>query len=238
MARTFTLGVLVTRCQQLLDLENQTDFASTSLLKGWISTAYAELQSILVASGLRYFESEQSIAAASLTADTYGGGYIALPAGYLSTIGVDYVVNATTNERRELDELMVQERGQFSGLAQGEAFAYALIGANLHLFPRPPTGQTYIHVYVPQPTDYSSSADGTSVDVVTPDGEDFLIWRVAVMAKEKEQDDTTTAERNLERARQRLEEWAALRSLNTPRRRIVAETVRRDEGDWWPRRGL
>jgi hypothetical protein len=236
MARTFTLAQLTTRCQQRTDLENQTDFASVSEIQGLISTAFAELYSMLVASGLRYFETEQSVSSASMTTNGRGGMYIALPADYLSTIGVDYVANSSTGEYWPLEEIMVQERDAYSGLTGSQAQVYAVVGSSLHLWPSPPSGQTYKHVYVPQPTDYTGSATNTSVDVVTPDGEDFITWRVAVMAKQKEEADTSVAERNAERARERVMEWATLRSLNNPRRRIVGEgPYGHQPGDWWPR---
>lgn len=200
--------------------------------KGYISTLYAQLYSILVASGLRYFESQQSISSASLTANGDGGGYIALPAGYLATVGVDY--EKSSGDREQLFEAMLQERNVWAGQAGlNRAEAYSLSGANLVLYPKPPSGQTYIHIYVPQPTDYSSSADGTSVDVVTPDGEDFIIWGVAIMALAKEETDTSVAERRFELAKERLVEWATLRQLHTMRRRLVDDgPFMYDPADW------
>lgn len=214
MPRAFTLGSLVSRCQQRGDQES-SDFIPASEIKGYLSTAYGELYSILVASGMRYFETEQSIS-------TNGQAAYALPADHLATVGVDYVVNANSGLRRQLSEIMIQERNVFTGeVGASESRAWSLVGSNLVLYPKPPSGQTYVHVYVAQPQDLSSLADGATVDVVTPDGEDFLIWRCAAYMLAKEESDTTVAERNAQRALERLQEWAVLRSLNTPRRRIV-----------------
>lgn len=225
MARSFTLGTLVARAKQRADMENAT-FVSDTEWKGYISSAFGELYSILAASGLRYFESVDVIA-------TDGSAAYALPADHLATIGVDYVVNAQ-GERRQLAELMVQERNVFSGMSgASDAICYALAGADLVLYPTPPSGQTYEHVYVPQPAELSASADGTSIDVVTPDGEQFLLWSAAVLALAKEESDVSVAAGERERARMRVEEWAALRSLNTPRRPVVDEGFTFAEpGDW------
>ena len=222
MARSFTLSTLVTRAKQRAEMENAS-FISDPEWKGIISSAYAELYSILVASGMRYFESVDSVA-------TDGNSAYALPADFLASIGVDYVVNAQ-GERRALEELMVQERNYTAGVTgAGESFAYALVGANLELYPTPPSGQTYEHRYVPQPADLSEAADGTSVDVVTPDGEQFLIWYAAVMALSKEESDVQVAMAERERFRQRVEEWAVMRALNSPRRPIVGD----DDSYWDP----
>lgn len=208
-------------------MENAT-FIADAEWKGIISSAYAELYSLLAASGLRYFESTDSVA-------TTGGAAYALPADFLSSIGVDYVVNAQ-GDRRQLEELMVQERNVYAGVTgASEATAYALVGANLELYPTPPSGQTYEHRYIPQPSDLSSEADGTSVDVVTPDGEQFLIWYAAVMALSKEESDVRVAMAERERFRQRVEEWAVLRSLNSPRRLVVDDGGFADPADY--RRG-
>lgn len=223
MARTFTLDTLITRAKERSDLENSTHI-DDSEWKGYISTAYAQLHSILVASGMRYFESVQSISSTSdLTDNGDGGGYVALPAGFLSTIAVDRI--NTSGSREALFELMVQERNAFSGVTLGsqDAVAWSHSGSNLVLYPKPPGGQTYKHIYVPQPTDYSTSAGATSIDVVTPDGEDYIIWCAAMFALTKEESDTSVCERYRMAAKERLEEWSVLRALNNARRVLVDE---------------
>lgn len=231
MARSFTLGTLVTRCKERADMESAEHIDDTEW-KGYISTVYAKLYAILAGTGLRYFETVQSISSASLTDNGDGGKYVALPSDHFMTIGVDYL--DSSNLRTALDEMMVQERNLYSGMTgAAQAEAYSLVGVNLVLYPGPPSGQTYKHLYVPQPTDYSSSADGTSVNVVTADGEDFIIWGVVIMALAKEESDTSVAERRFAMAKAELQEWAALRSLNSMRRRIVDNGPERfDPADW------
>lgn len=231
MARTFTVLQLVTRAKERADLENSTHI-DDSEWKGYLSTAFAQLYSYLVTAGGRQYESTQSISSASLTDNGDGGGLVALPADHLSTTGVYYV--DAGGYWTSLEELMAQERHAFSGPTQTQpAIAWALQGTNLVLYPRPPTGQTYKHVYVPQPTDLSAAADGTSVDVVTPDGEDYLVWTMAMFALAKEESDTSVCERYRLAAQERLQEWSTLRSLNNGRRPVLDDGPwLADEGDW------
>ena len=143
---------------------------------------------------------------------------------------------------RQLQELMAQERNFFAGVVgAGEARAYALVGSNLVLYPTPPSGQTYKHVYVAQPADLSAAVDGTTLEMATSDGEAFLIWSVTVLALAKEESDTSIAQGEREAARERVWNWAMLRAFNTPRRRIVDSGPgldgTYDPADYWGRGG-
>lgn len=192
------------------------------------SSAWGEFYGILVDSGLRYFETE-----ATVTTD--GTASYALPSDHLATIGVDYSVNANTGQRRHLVPLMAQHRNRYSALSgASEAYRYALVGSNLQLYPTPPTSQTYYHVYVPQPTDYSEAADDVVIDVVTPDGEQFLTYSLAVFGALKEESDASVFQQEREAARKRVEHWATMRAMNEPRERVVSDSdyYQRDEGDW------
>jgi hypothetical protein len=228
MPRTFTLGTLVSRCQQQADLEGHGGFSTTEW-KQWISTQYAELYSIIAESGLRYFETVETIT-------TDGTADYAEPAAHLSTVGVDWVVSASTGERRALFELMHQERNAFTGQTGGNAVAFQHIDDTMYLYPTPPSGQTYEWRYIAQPTDYSASADNTTIDIVTPDGEGFIIWGVVARALAKEGSDTRDARFEREAARERVQNWATLKMLSNPRRRIVdEESLVADPADFWSR---
>lgn len=172
-----------------------------------ISTVYAELFAAVAETGMRYFE-----ATSTITAD--GSDSYPEPDNHLSTIGVDIIVN-TAGERRALRELMAQERNRFAGLT-GEAVAWAHVDDQFVLYPKPSTG-TYEIVYVPQPPDLTSSLDATLVDVVTPDGEAFLYWGVAVLALAKENSDASLARAERDQAKGRVVTWATLKALNNAR---------------------
>lgn len=231
MARYFTLSELITLGKQYADQEN-SDFISTAEWRGYFSSAYAVLYSVMVESGMRYFEST----------DTYTSGSDPwkLPEDFLSTIGVDYLLDGTTTGRRyQLKELQAQQRNMFSGTSStGTAARYAIVGDTLNLYPTPNTGQVYAHVYIPQPSRLTENTD--KIDVVTPDGEQFLIWYAVFLARDKEDSDVRSALREREASLQRLREWAQMRAFLSPREPMVQQEFSDydyDPADWWWDRG-
>jgi hypothetical protein len=222
LARSFTIANLVTLAKQYADQEGQ-GFVADSEWQKYLSTAYAQLYSVLAASGLRYFETTQSLTAAST----------ALPAGHMTTLGVFYV---NGSQLEPLEELMFQDRHHIVGGSSSRAYFYELAGSNIVLQPAYTTGQTYTHYYIPQPTDYTSSITSTSVDVVTPDGEDFICWSMAARALLKQESEAAGgAIQERELARARVEEWAVLRQLHSQRRRVVDDMANwgSDPADKW-----
>lgn len=192
-----------------------------------ISSAFGRLYGVIASTGMQHYQTTLS-----LTTQT-----TALPAGFLSLVGVDYVVNAA-GERRALKPLMAQERNLYRGTASAEPVRYAIEGTDIVLYPAPVSGMTCTLTYVPQPTDLSSSADNTSVDVVTPDGEEAVICGAAVMALAKEESDTSLVRAERDEALERVREWAVERMLLEPRRVMNEdELYEPDPGDYrWPYR--
>lgn len=213
MPRRFALSTLVTRCQQRCDLENENHIAPAEW-KALVSEQYGELYSIVAESGLRYFETIDTIS-------TTGAASYAEPADHLGTVLVARVLDSA-GRRFDLDEIMAQERSGWSGMT-GDAACYALVDDQIYLYPTPPAGQTYEVLYIPQPPDLSSFLDADVIDVVNPDGEAFLIWGVAVKGRAKSESDVQLAMAEREAARVRLIEWSTLRAFNQPRRRIVRD---------------
>ncbi len=211
-------------CKRRADMENSS-FISDAEWNALISEVYGELYQIIADAGSRYFESEATITATGAT--SYDE-----PDDLLYTIGVDYV-NGT--RRRPLDELMVQERHALTGRT-GEAFYWDHPDDQIVLYPAPASG-TYKLLYVPQPPDLTSYADGDYLDVGCTAGLRFLVWGSAVIAKDKGESNAVTAIRERERARQDLEMWAANLALTNPRHRTVRDldTVPRDPSDWYYR---
>jgi hypothetical protein len=227
------MASLRTRCIRRCDKENDGSIA-TAEWNALISEAFGELWGIVAESGLRYWE-----ASATIIAD--GSESYLEPADVLATIGVDFLeAGTTTGTRRSLDEIMVQERSRWTGNT-GEARVYALADDQLFLYPRPSSG-TYLWLYIPQSTDLSTYLDDDLVDVVTADGERFLIWCVAVKALAKSESDVQLAMTERDQAREALREWAVLRAFNAPRRRIVRDGDgtdyyydQFDSASWWNR---
>ena len=212
MARTLTVSTVVTRCQQRADRENDNHISATEWL-ALLTEQYGELYALVSAVGLRHFET-------SATITSTGALYYTLPATHLSTAAISRILSSTTFGR-DLREIMAQEQSAASG-PTGEATNYAIIGERIYLYPTPPTGQTYSHRYIAQPPDLNDGVT-TTIDALSSDGEAFLIWGTAVKAKAKSDEDVSMFVAEREAARVRLTEWATLRMLNQPRRRIVDE---------------
>lgn len=219
MPRNITLGTLVSRCQQRADAENQT-FISTDEWKNYISLIREELAQTVSETGCRYFEGTDTI-----TTDGTNDEY-ALPLDQMFFIGVDYI-RSGDSARFPLRASMAQERALYTGSFSGssQSFRYALVGENVKLIPKPPTGQSYEVLYVPRPDDLSSSADETDVDTITFAGENFIVWGACVYAREKEGVDSRSAVAAREAARAKVIEWAVNRSLYEPKRRVVEDNL-------------
>lgn len=239
MSRVFTLGTLVTRCLRRANKQGDGQFSGVSDAKSLISEIYGEMYTTVAEAGLRHFEKKATIT----TDGTDGSATWAIPpSDLLATIGVDQILDLSTGRRRELYPYMVQERELWSGMTSGNARVYAWVDQLLSLQPRPPTGQTYELLYIPQPADLSTSADNVTVDVICPAGEKFLVWGVAALLHGEGETDAELAVMQQGKAKDELFDWASMRLFNDPPRRIVRfdEQVmfRRDfwdDGGWWNR---
>lgn len=215
MAFTRTIAELVGTCQRRADkaTDGQVGQEYADEWKEMLSELYGELHGAVSEVGARYFETEATITPT-------GASSYALPSDHLSTIGVDRVVDSA-GSRVSLPELMVQERDHFAGRT-GAACMWAFTGANIALYPTPSTG-TYKHIYVPQPTNYSTASNSTSVDLINNDGLKFVVWGVASIALHKGEDNQERAMVERNQAKERLVEWAVRRALTMPKRRMVSD---------------
>ena len=225
MAHSVAMGTLVTRSKRRANKENDDSIEATEW-KAMISELYGELQAVVAESGLRYFETIADIVAT-------GAAAYSLPTDHHATIGINFLVNSA-GVLRPLRELMVQERASRAGRT-GEAFEYEISGTSIVFYPNPASG-TYKHVYVPQPTDVSAYADGTSIDLVSVFGEKFVIFGAAALAKNKSESDLQFVMVERDKARAELSSWACLRAFNNPRRVIALDDdygeFPFDPGDW------
>jgi hypothetical protein len=227
MARAITLGTLVTRCQQRANKVAADDGQiETPEWKALISEFYGVMHALIVEKGARQFEAETVI-----TAD--GSATYALPSNYLTTIGVDAYLNGASGARRPVHgPIAMQERARLMG-RHGAAIRYGFEGTALALYPVPPGG-TYVHLYVPQPTDLSTSTDATSVDLINIYGEQFVVWGVASVAMHRGESQQSRAVDEHEKARGQLEYWACMRALTQPSYRVADDECDdyRDPADW------
>lgn len=214
MAMPIPLGTLVTRARQRAEREGDSQLDPTEI-KDLISEKYGEMHALIVEKDPTFFAIETAIDLTDLS----------LPANYLSTLGVSYVTDAATDRRRELEgPLSPQQRAELRGITGSVALLYALDATALALLPAVTTG-TYKHHYIPQPTDYSSAPDATSVDVINVYGRQFILWGVAAIARAKGTEDWAFALQQEARALGQLEYWACQRALTHAPHRPIARTA-------------
>ncbi len=211
MAFTRTVGQLVELGQRRADKQTD-DHVDTEDWKGFLSELYGELHAAAVDVGARYFETEATITAT-------GAASYSLPSDHLATVGVDFYDAA--GNRTPLIEIMVQERWSFGG-ATGQAWGFAFTGTSIVLYPKPSNG-TYYHLYAPQPTDYSSASNGTSVDLLNTHGLSFCVWGMAALGLHKGDDNQQRAVLERDAAKERFIEAAVKRALTMPKRRQVSD---------------
>ena len=223
MAFAVTLGEMVTSCQQLANQPGGEKLDVTEW-KSHISTHYGRIHSVVSNTAAWCFKTEATINLSNL----------AMPSDHKSTIGVDFVLDSS-GRRRELPELMVQERNIFRATT-GEARAWSFSGTSLELWPTPTSG-TYKHLYVPQPTRYNTSVDATSIDFLTTDGYEAVMWGVTSVALHRSESAQQRALGEAKAALDRLKGWAVQRALTQPKRQIIRDVDARPwdiNGAWNP----
>ena len=229
--RSVTLSVLRTRCKQRADLENDGHISDAE----WytlLSEQVGELHELANECGMRYFETTATITATGASSYT-------LPTDHLATVRI---WRSDTSGRRypPLTEIQVQEDDAGLHGLTGEATHYAIIGQTIEFYPNPSSG-TYMHRYIPQPTDLGSAGDSTSVDLICPAGEAFVVWGTAVKALAKSETDTRVHMAEREAARDRARTWLIGRSATTPRRLVptdygMSDPFESDPATWGRRR--
>ena len=207
--RLIQMTIAIARCKRRAGLEGDGSVTDADWQEA-ISEMYGELHGIVADAGGRYYETEASIAA-------NGASSYALPTDHLATIGIDRITS-TTGARDPLDEIMMQERHLYAGQT-GDASYFAIVGQTLELYPKPASG-TYKHLYIPQAADLSSVGGSTTFDVVTPDGEAFLLYGVAVKIRSRSESSVEVEMIERDKAEGRLRSWAQQRSFITPRRQV------------------
>ncbi len=219
MAFNVSLGTLVRRSQQRCDQEGE-DLVDKPEWKANISAYFAELHALVVDKGASYFQTEATINLAAL----------ALPADHLASIGVDEVIDGNGTRRTVTGPLPVQLRSRYIGLTGGQpAVHWGFEGSALALYPLPTVG-TYKHLYIPQPTDYSASADTTVIDVINIYGHNLIVWGAASIAQHKSKDSQDRSLGEYQKAVGEVEYWACKRAAISPSYRVEQDDWARYDG--------
>jgi hypothetical protein len=226
MADTVTVASVITGARSRIDDAGGAVSDGTDILI-YVRQAWKDLHALYLGAEPDRFRTEATIT-------TTGAATYALPATWFSTICVDYQQSST--ERSPLHRLQEDDRNLYYGVTGERAQAFRVIGTNVVLYPTPPTGQTYVHAYLPVAPTIAS--DATELDVRL--GHDHYLQKVVareLLRKEDAYDGRF--EKDIEKLEAELTEAAALRYLRDSAL-MSSERVRdrfRDPADyrWWSR---
>lgn len=190
MARIFTAGEIITKARRQANMEGASGlkFVTADEALRMTSQAWTWLHGLLVKADADYFEETQTIT--TTDTDTYP-----LPDDYLETKRVDYLAS-TTEQPRKLKKITSREIDDYQAdITAAWATAYRLVGGNVVLYPTPPSGQTYRHLYIPAPADLTATTDEI-------DGragwEELIVLKVVIRMKLKAEDDVTALQAELD----------------------------------------
>lgn len=211
MARTYTIAQIMTRARALADCNGTDTFITDVELQLYVDEGYAELVDILARHSIHHFETT-----ATINTDGTNDSY-ALPADHYKTLAVDY--QYATDRYSAVSELMFLERNNYMLGINGSARGYRVVGTNIVLYPKPPSGQVYRHIYVPTATKIATISTATDVDGVSG-WEQYIVLHAARAIRIKQEDDAAVMHLTglMSDMQARVEEMAQDRE---PPRRIV-----------------
>lgn len=223
MANTVTLAELRDGVQQITDTVGDRHKTASWLLT-IINSARKEVFEILRRADPDFYESEQTI-------PTTGVASYALPANHHLTKAVEWL--STTTLRVPLRRVSLRERldYQTAGVTGVSACAYRLVGATIVLYPTPPSGQTYFHVYVPAPVLLVADAD-----VVDGREAQLIILRAAIQVALRDDGDVPAFEAEFARELARMTAQSEDRAINEPRTIETVEDYSNRSARWRARR--
>lgn len=189
MANPVTQAELRDGIRQITDTVTDRHKSDT-WLNSLINRARPEVFEILRRADPDFYEASQTIT-------TTGVASYNLSADYHETKGVEWL--AGTNDRRRLDRVSYRNRLKYQGAGSQNACAFRIVQSQVELYPTPPAGQTYFHVYVPAPVPLAVDAD-------TVDGREaqFIILRAAIPVVQRDGGDPGQFEADFERELQRM----------------------------------
>lgn len=205
-----TLLSLRDRAKRRSNMEN-SGFVSDTEWNDYINYSISELRDILISKvGDDYFATSQSY---SLTAndDTY-----ALPADFYKILWVEMLSDDGYYYKLNRFEVSEKNNGSAEFIGYRPDVRYRLRNNDLVFSPTQDIGGRTVKLwYVPLATELSADAD-------TLDGyngwDEYVVLRSAVIALEKEEQDTSALSLRLEQLRQRMESMSANRDQAQPMR--------------------
>lgn len=212
---------------------NMDDDAANSrvITSDWnslINESYLELWALMESAGgdLALTSFPFTLAApGSGTTTTTGGMTVTLPADCDQVRGVTR--DPDTDQGYDLDRFEWANRADwFATGARG--LGYCPIGGVLHVAPSNRAAGAYRLDYVPGPT--ALAADGSTISTVVDRWNEYIVLATAIKARDVEESDTTTLEKQRARMEARVKREARRSDANRPRRVVDVMSTR------WPYR--
>lgn len=228
MSRKFPLGGIIRRIRSQLDIDDGDHIQDTDILDR-LTSARSALNGILAASGHRWREERFYWTGADMVDATEDhsseddGAFYKLPPNVQNIVGVDQKLSRWI----PLDEFMVQDRNSFSWPGRGRVCGWEVRNDRVYLFPKPASSATvkFRALFIPTTPAFkvgeSETPDNVEVDVLLPEGEQYLIWYVVAELKDKSEDDYRFALSRLQHFDEQARIWAVRRSIRNHRRPAV-----------------
>ena len=199
MARSFTLSQIRNKVRQRADIETSRHVTPAEL-DDYINICFAEYYELLVQSGQHYFEQVQAFV-------TPGTSTVAVNPDYFATLRLDWIPDSQRRVRIPKIEAAEIDCFRTTGTVVG---GHRVVGDNIVLYPTPPAGQSFEHLYVPAAPLLVNDSD-------TMDGvqgwEELVVIGAAIKVAIKEETDASLLLRERDELRVRISTAAEDRSL-------------------------
>jgi hypothetical protein len=222
-----TLSELIDRSKHAADLIGSA-FISYDEWVDLVNGGLKELYDIVVSANEDYFTTTSTV---TITA---GNNSASLPAAFYKLRGVDYQVSS--NQYINIPLFSFQDRnrqGDYLTSAQGNdpTRRYRMILDSLHITPTDKAAGTYRIWYVPSVTELASGSDAISTTFSKFGWEELIVLYAAIRALTKQEQDTSSLERQKAALEQRIITMSTNRNSDQPERITnIAQIARL--GDW------
>lgn len=204
MARSVLASAIRDKARELAD-DTGGNLLSDNRILVAIDLAWARLYSFYVQAEPDRFRTEATIT-------TTGASAYNLPADWFSTVGLDW--QQSSNIYMPVRRMQESERNMFNGQPTGsQARAYRVLGSTIALYPTPPTGQTYRHIYLPTATAITTAGDSIDCRI---GHEDYLEKVIARDLLRIEQNYNGEYDRDIESLEDDLKIEASMRYFHEP----------------------
>lgn len=216
MARTETLGNLVTRAKESADMENSSFIADAEWYR-LANTWTARLWNKLAKADPDRYTTEQTLTGTGAAQD------FDTASDYMGTVGVDYAIDNSQGIYTPIPRLFGEEETRIAqdeaGPPIGYTFRYNTVTPStqlIRILPTPDTATTLRHRYLVAPPKYATDGTDSAVLVIGIAGfEEFVVVGMARDARRKEESNVAQHNVALAEMTAEIEEIAESRSIDS-----------------------